>query len=105
MKSLLVSLSVVVMSHGGSGIEGAPVREFDVVVRHGTILDGSGRPRFQADVGIKDGFIVAIGDLRAADAIENVEARGLFVAPGFINIHSHATNAGLESAANMLTQG
>ncbi|MDP2390564.1 MAG: hypothetical protein Q8N52_09590, partial [Acidobacteriota bacterium] len=51
------------------------------------------------------GFIVAIGDLAGATAATEIEARGLFVTPGFINIHSHASPDALPSAVNMLMQG
>lgn len=78
---------------------------FDVIVRHGTVLDGSGNPRFDADIGIRHGVIAAIGDLSTASAAEEIEARGLFVSPGFINIHSHAAADALPTAVNMLTQG
>ncbi|MFA5910326.1 MAG: amidohydrolase family protein [Vicinamibacterales bacterium] len=82
-----------------------PAPALDVIVRHGTIIDGSGNPRFDADLGIRNGFIVAIGDLAAAQAATEIEARGLFVTPGFINIHSHASPDALPTAVNMLTQG
>ena len=82
-----------------------PAPLFDVIIRHGTVIDGSGRARFAADVGIRNGFIAAIGDLSAAKAATDLEARGLFVAPGFINIHSHASPDALPTAVNMLTQG
>ena len=78
---------------------------FDTVIRHGTVIDGSGNPRFDADIGIRNGFIVAIGDLSAATATQEIEAKGLFVTPGFINIHSHASPDALATAVNMLTQG
>jgi N-acyl-D-aspartate/D-glutamate deacylase len=78
---------------------------FDAIIRHGTILDGSGHPRFDADIAIRNGLIVAIGDLRAATAGDEIDARGMFVAPGFINIHSHASPDALSTAVNMLTQG
>jgi N-acyl-D-aspartate/D-glutamate deacylase len=78
---------------------------FDVVIRHGTVVDGSGRSRYPADVAIADGSIAAIGDLTRARGAMEVDAAGLFVAPGFINIHSHATADGLTTAVNMLTQG
>ncbi|MGH9204290.1 MAG: hypothetical protein ACRD2A_23935, partial [Vicinamibacterales bacterium] len=78
---------------------------FDVIIRHGTVIDGSGRPRFDADVGIRNGFIASIGDLSKATASVELEARDLFVAPGFINIHSHASPDALPTAVNMLTQG
>lgn len=77
---------------------------FDAIIRHGTILDGSGNPRFEADIAIRNGFIVAIGQV-AGTATEEINARGLFVAPGFINIHSHASPDALPTAVNMLTQG
>lgn len=83
----------------------APPPAFDLIIRHGTVLDGSGQPRYDADLGIRNGFIAAIGDLGGAPAGREVEARGLFVAPGFINIHSHASPDALPTAVNMLTQG
>ena len=77
---------------------------FDAVIRGGTILDGSGNPRFEADIAIRNGFIVAIGTL-AGTATNEIDAKGMFVAPGFINIHSHASADALPTAVNMLTQG
>ena len=77
---------------------------YDTIVRHGTVIDGSGNPRYDADLGISNGFIVAIGVV-AGTATEEIDARGLFVAPGFINIHSHASADALPTAENMLTQG
>lgn len=77
----------------------------DVVIRHGTVLDGSGSPRRRADVAVADGTIVRVGDLTGLAADIDIDATGLYVAPGFVNIHSHATPDGLAVAANMLTQG
>ncbi|MEO7132888.1 MAG: amidohydrolase family protein [Vicinamibacterales bacterium] len=94
---LLAVLSSVVL--------GAQTPAFDTVIRHGTVIDGSGNPRFDADIGIRNGFIVAIGDLAATTATQEIEAKGLFVTPGFINIHSHASPDALGTAVNMLTQG
>jgi N-acyl-D-amino-acid deacylase len=78
---------------------------FDVIIRGGTVIDGTGNPRFVADVGIRNGFIVAVGDLAGGIATETIDAKGLVVAPGFINIHSHASPDALPTAVNMLTQG
>ncbi len=83
-----------------------PARErFDLIIRGGTVVDGTGAPRDRADVAIASGWIARVGDLGDARAEREIDARGLFVAPGFINIHSHATPDGLTTAANMLTQG
>ena len=78
---------------------------FDLIIRHGTVIDGTGNPRHDADVGIRNGFITSIGELAGARAAAEIDARGLFVAPGFINIHSHAVPDALPTAVNMLTQG
>lgn len=78
---------------------------YDVIVRHGTVIDGAGHPRFDADVGIRNGYIAAVGDLSEATAARQIDATGLLVTPGFINIHSHASPDALPTAVNMLTQG
>lgn len=69
------------------------------------MLDGTGRPAYRADVGVAAGRITRIGDLSGATAGTVVDASGLVVAPGFINIHSHASASALSTAANMLKQG
>jgi N-acyl-D-aspartate/D-glutamate deacylase len=61
---------------------------YDLVVRNGTVVDGSGRPRHRADVAVSDGRIAALGTIPEAGTAE-VDAEGHFVAPGFIEIHSH----------------
>lgn len=77
----------------------------DLILRHGTILDGSGAPRFQGDVAVTGGRISAIGDLSQQSARQEIDATGLFVTPGFINIHDHSQIDGVVKAENMLTQG
>jgi N-acyl-D-amino-acid deacylase len=78
---------------------------YDAILRHGTILDGTGLKSYRADIGISSGYIAAIGDLSGSRAALDLDLVGLYVAPGFINIHSHAASAALPTAENMLTQG
>ncbi len=82
-----------------------PASTFDVIIRHGTVVDGTGVARYRADVALSNGSISRIGDLSRERATSEIDATGLIVAPGFINIHSHATADGLQTAENMLTQG
>src|SRR5204863_3200072 len=60
--------------------------DYDLLITNGAVIDGSGRPRFNADVGIKDDRIAKIGNLRGATATRTVDARGMVVAPGFIDM-------------------
>ncbi len=62
---------------------------FDTLIRGGTVVDGSRSPRYMADVGIKDGKIAKIGKLNPSDATKTLDANGLIVAPGFIDLHTH----------------
>ena len=64
--------------------------EFDLVINNGTVVDGTGRPRFRADVGIHDGRIAAVANTERLEGRETIDASGLIVAPGFIDLHSHA---------------
>jgi N-acyl-D-aspartate/D-glutamate deacylase len=67
---------------------------YDILIRNGRVLDGNGTPWLRADVGIRGDRIAAIGDLRDARAAREIDASGLYVAPGFIDTHTH-TGAGL----------
>ncbi len=82
-----------------------PPPAYDLILRGGTVIDGTGAPRRRADVAIVRGHIARIGNLSGVRARTELDVRGLFVAPGFINIHSHANPGVLPTAENMLTQG
>jgi len=62
----------------------------DTLIRNCTVVDGTGRPAFRADVGIRDQVVAGIGDMRQARAGTELDAAGLVAAPGFIDVHSHA---------------
>ena len=63
---------------------------FEVILRHGTVIDGTGRPRMLADVAIRAGRIAEVGDLSGASAEDDIDVSGLAVCPGFIDVHSHS---------------
>ena len=67
--------------------------EFDLIIRHGTVYDGSGAAPRLADVGVRGERIASIGDLSRAHAAREVDARGMAVAPGFVNMLSWAPDS------------
>jgi N-acyl-D-amino-acid deacylase len=84
-------------------------KDFDILIMNGTIVDGSGEPGFQGDIGISGDTIIAVGDLSGKTAQRIIEAKGFTVSPGFIDMHTHC-DGGLgeqESCANLnyLIQG
>jgi N-acyl-D-amino-acid deacylase len=80
--SLLLSLALLLPAP-------LPAATFDVIIRHGRVVDGTGNPAYFADVGIRNGRVTRIGQI-AAKATTEVDARGMIVAPGFIDVHTHA---------------
>jgi len=62
---------------------------FDILIRNGTVIDGTGSPRRNADVGLSQDRITAIGDLSSAEATTIIDATGKTVVPGFIDVHNH----------------
>lgn len=80
---------------------------FDVVLRGGMVLDGTGAPAFRADVGVAAGRITAVGPLRDAEAATVIDATGRYLLPGFIDTHVHGDAAVFDSATQLaaLRQG
>lgn len=83
----------------------ARAENYDLIIRNGRIVDGSGNPAFFADLAVKGGRIAAIG--RVDDqANTEIEARGMIVAPGFVDVHTHADEiAEMPCAENFLRMG
>jgi len=63
---------------------------FDLVITNARVVDGAGNPWFRADVGIKDGRISRVGRVGASEGRRTIDARGQILAPGFIDVHTHA---------------
>ena len=104
MKNILAGISFLVALIWSLPVQQA---DFDLLIRNGRIVDGTGNPSFVADVGIRDGKVAAIGRLADRKATRTIDATGLVVAPGFIDIHNHSDDTLLEdgNAESMVRQG
>jgi len=92
--------------------EPSPQEQFDIIISGGFVVDGTGNPWYVADVGVRGDSIAAVGDLSEARAPTVIDAAGRVVAPGFIDLHSHAdegrislANPDAAAALNLVTQG
>jgi N-acyl-D-aspartate/D-glutamate deacylase len=65
------------------------VGKYDILVKNGKIIDGTGNPWFHGDIGIRGDTIVEIGDLSGKTAVKIIDARGMAASPGFIDMHTH----------------
>ncbi|MFY9558160.1 MAG: D-aminoacylase [Blastocatellia bacterium] len=94
---LLALLVLAISSHSLSqtreDAKAAKTGAFDVIIRGGTVYDGAGGAQKRADIGITADRIAAVGDLKTATATTVVDATGLAVAPGFINMLSHSESS------------
>ena len=90
-KSLILSLFIFSCS---------PPNNYDILIKNGTIADGSGNPTYLGSVGINADTIAAVGKLKATGTLE-IDATGLVVAPGFINVLSWATEALIEDGRSI----
>ena len=81
--------------------------KYDLIIAGGAVLDGENHPAVNTDIGIRDGRIARIGPMGSSSATERIDARGLTVAPGFIDIHSHSDYSMLREpkGESMVRQG
>lgn len=99
-----LGLSLLLMAGAALAAEttGVPQRHFDLLIRGGEIVDGSGAARYRADLGVIGDRIAAIGELSAASADRVVTATGRIVTPGFIDLHAHLAD-GEEGQTGLLS--
>ena len=103
MKHLFRPLAFLLLVAGGAAFG----QDYDVLISGGRIINGSGNPWFEADIGVRGDRITAIGDLSGATAATQIDASGLIVAPGFIDPHTHAIRGifDVPTADSALLQG
>lgn len=97
---LLASLLLTI----GLAACGAGSEPVDLLIRGGTVIDGTGAPGQIADVGVRDGKVVMVGSGRGVRAAETIDATGLVVAPGFIDVHNHS-DRGIGEPEHRLNEG
>jgi N-acyl-D-aspartate/D-glutamate deacylase len=84
----LLAFSIIVSAFSQDSSEA-----FDVLIRNGTVVDGTGKRGIKADVGIRGDRIAIVGAAKNVQAKTTIDATGLVVAPGFIDVHSHTENS------------
>jgi N-acyl-D-aspartate/D-glutamate deacylase len=104
LASLVCCACIVVLA---AGLTPAAEPAYDLLIRNGKIIDGTGNPWFRGDVAVRGDRIVAVGRVPPGTARREIDARGLVVAPGFIDMHSHSDFVLLEDgdAQSKVRQG
>jgi len=109
-KRFIILISVLtILAFAFTGCSNKAEEQYDILITNAKIIDGSGKPAFEGDIGIRGESITKIGNLTGKAAVSTIDVRGMTVSPGFIDMHTHC-DAGLadpDSNANVnyLTQG
>src|SRR4029079_6179848 len=82
-------LALLILVHPAPAAEPNPPPETNIVFRNATLHDGAGKPGVKGDLHIKGNRIVAVGQVGKIDGAEEIDAAGLVIAPGFIDLHTH----------------
>ncbi len=92
---------------GTARAQGPAGGDFDLLVKNGRVVDGTGNPSYVGDVGIRQGKVAAVGNLQGRTAARVIDAKGLIVAPGFVDMHNHSDSSILVDgdAQSMIHQG
>jgi len=85
----VLTLSLLVFIAINISASSSPPKKYDLLIKNGKVINGTGNPWFYADIGIQAGKITAIGDLSKAEAEKTLNAKNLIVCPGFIDMHTH----------------
>jgi N-acyl-D-aspartate/D-glutamate deacylase len=108
-RAVLQRFALLLVALAAPTAPAAQAPTFDIVIRNGRVLDGTGNPWYRADIGISADRIVAMGALGTATAKTVIDAKDRYVTPGFIDVHSHAggglATEELKQAQPLLAQG
>ena len=104
MKQRLAGIALAVLAAGFAPGAYQQSTQFDLVILNARVVDGTGAPARVADVGIRNGLIVRVGKVSASDARERLDAKGLTLAPGFIDVHTHADDLASKPLAENFTR-
>ena len=106
---LAISLTAVAFPAAAEGLQVQSPASVSILIRGGRIIDGTSDPAFNGDIYVRDGRIAKVGELGELKADRTIDATGLYVIPGFIDLHSHAeaglSDPRLAAAVNNITQG